>query len=427
MIQCPTLPMNIVLVVKWISLSPPKASFWVRVPASTPKPSFPRKRESRFQTIFRITFTNWIPAFAGMTTVLSLIACSNLSAAPRSNLLLSHKSKVWRVEASGVAESLGVEFEGGNDVDHQGTSSPVVSPDQTLLAYTKANDLWVMNLADQSSSRLTKYGRAETANTTSVYVLISAWSSDSRQILYYVSHSDEDTLDDSQATLDIPSAPYGYRVYDVLTKTNTAIKFPGEFQIWLPDGSFLLTSAETDLFDQHLLRYHVGEDLPQLVTNLRGWWGQTSVSPDARTLLIAFSQPVPSSKDINMSTDIGDTPQLSSRILKYNLRTANFVNVSPVGFWSEYQMPSYSPSGKRIAYVQQSEMDSAGFVHGKLIIDGKPVIDLPHAPFEYYWIDDNTLTTVEDDTLLVINANTGRELGHTHLAADEPTLTASPK
>ncbi len=33
------------------------------------KPSFPRKRESRFRTWFKRRFTDWIPAFAGMTPV----------------------------------------------------------------------------------------------------------------------------------------------------------------------------------------------------------------------------------------------------------------------------------------------------------------------------------------------------------------------
>ena len=111
--------------------------------------------------------------------------------------------------------------------------------------------------------------------------------------------------------------------------------------------------------------------------------------------------------------------------MKMNIRNGKFTNVSPTGFWSEYQMPAYSPSGDRIAYIQQDELDASGYIRGKLIVDGKPVANFPGLPFEYHWIDDNSIALVEESTVVVVNATTGKELGHSHFETVESMLSAT--
>ncbi len=341
--------------------------------------------------------------------------------------LIVHNSKVWRVSAIGKMEAVTPEFSAGNDIDLQGTASAVLSPNQEMIAFTQNNDLWVENLKDKTMTRLTRHGREKSINMAGVYVLITCWSFDSRQILYYVTHSETADVDNSAVSLETPSAAYGYRIYDLGAKNSKPIQLPGEFEAWLPNGEFLLTSAETEMFDKTLLLFKQGDELPQVLSPTKGWWGQSRVSSDGRNVLIAFSAALPSArlKSIDEHT-LNDDPRFSSRIVKLNLRTKKLFDVSPSGFWSEYQMPSTSPSGKHIAYIQQEEIDNSGYIHGKLVVDDKAIANFPGLPFEYHWINEDTIALADDQTIVLVNANTGKEIWHGSFApSSQPKLSST--
>jgi hypothetical protein len=202
-----------------------------------------------------------------------------------------------------------------------------------------------------------------------------------------------------------PSAPYGFRIFDLEKKTSRMIKLPGTYEAWLNNEEFLLTSSEPEFVDQKLLRYRLGEEFPYIFSAERGWWGQCDVLKDGKSFLISLSQ---EKKD--NPTELGES-DLSSRIVKFNTKTGAHVDVSPIGGWSEYQMPQFSPSGKHISYVQLEDPDAeTGAVKGKVHVDNKEISEFQGFPFQYKWVDDKTLVFIEEHKMSVIDAENGKLL-----------------
>jgi len=311
---------------------------------------------------------------------------TSLSAASGRRVLhVFHAEKFWSVQASGAIEEVPFSFNFGENEGGVGTTGPVVSPDGRRVAFTKDNDLWVYDLKSGASQRLTRHGRKSDDVFTSVYVLITAWSADGRQILYNVAHSDAEDPEGIEATREVRAVPYGFRILDVAQDASKPIRLAGEFQLWLPDGRFLLTSSDADYLHGALLAQTPGQDLPERLTPLRGLWGQADVSRDGRWLVASLGQPAPPQPD-----QMEDETALTSRIVKMNLKSGALTDVTAPGSWSEYQTPRFSPGGGQLSWVKQGEPDALGFASGTVFVEGREIGTFA-MPVDPRWIDEGTL------------------------------------
>ena len=353
---------------KRISLKPPKLAFWVRIPAST-------------------------------LALLGFLLTSLSAASARHAVHIFHADKVWSVQADGNIEEVPIDFDSGENEGGVGTTAPVVSPDDRRVAFTKDNDLWIDDLKSGARQRLTHHGRKSDDTFASVYVLITGWSADGKQILYNVAHSDAEDPEGIDPPREIRAVPYGFRILDVANGGSKAARLAGEFQLWLPDGRFLLTSSDADYLHGALMAQAPGQELPDRLTPVRGLWGQADVSRDGKWLVASLGQPAPRQPD-----QMEDETALTSRIVKMDLKNGALTDVTAPGSWSEFQTPRFSPGGARLSWVRQGEPDASGFASGAVLVDGKEIGTFS-MPVEPRWIDDNTLVISHAGGIDVIQAD----------------------
>src|SRR4029077_18223365 len=111
--------------------------------------------------------------FRGIIRSALLLLCLPVGSSTfaQSSLVVS-QTEVWRINPAGSIDRVDYEFGGpGLQVSVRGTTGPLVSPDQKRIAFTRDNDLWVLDLATMRPTRATKLGRPYTNQLASVFVL----------------------------------------------------------------------------------------------------------------------------------------------------------------------------------------------------------------------------------------------------------------
>ncbi|MBV9079746.1 MAG: DPP IV N-terminal domain-containing protein [Elusimicrobia bacterium] len=356
-----------------------------------------------------------MPSLLAILFVISLFSAP-VAAAERTAFLV-HSDKLWSASAGGDVQEVPIAFERTESDSKLGTTAPVVSPDQRRAAFAMENDLWIQDLKTGAREKVTRHGRAESDEYASVYVLVTAWSPDSKSVLYQVTHGETEDAEGHQAEKQVRPVEYGAHVYDVDKKRSRAVALAGDFQAWLPDGRVVLTSSEPELLVKALLVQKLDSDMPERLVPDRGLWGQADVSPDGRWILISLGQQGPKPADPN------EEPPLVSRIVKVDVQNGKLVDVTTPGSWSEFQMPRFSPSEKQTAWIRQGEPDASGFSKAALIVDGKErgQFDLP---VEYRWITDDAIAVAHLDDIDVVRASDGARIGGRKIAepADQQSL-----
>ena len=335
--------------------------------------------------------------------ILLHLACTSRTAqAENATILITHRNQVWRVSAGGTAERLPFEFHGpggGSGLRGHGTTGPLPSPNNRLVALTRKNELWLFDVATGKSTQITHVGKPYDERYASVFVYITDWSPDNQRILYNVSSGLLDCVDcTDRDDWEVRSADYGFYIYDLETNSSHSIMLPGQYEAWLPDGDLLLTSQDVKSIKKQLLRFTPEEGTIRPVTDLRGWYGQIDVSADGRWLL----------------TWLGQKPadKLTSQILKIDLLTGTSTSVTPVGKWAEYQWPQFSPSSSHVAYAHQPKTQVSAPPETLTIIDGRDLYSCPQRlTAHHYWIDDRTVVVRCRGDLIILDVETGEEKG----------------
>jgi len=343
---------------------------------------------------------------AAGAVLLCLVASIAEAKEPQSILLVIAK-EVWRVSAAGDLELV---FNAGNEASTadawRGTTSPVGSPDQKLVAYTRAGDLWLFDVASKGERRLTHVGMPATKTLASVDVFITSWSFDGRKILYAVSAGDTDDPEGRQVSKKERPANYGRYILDLANGQNVAVKLPSPRLLkWLPDESVLFESGS------RLSVWRPAADSRAFAESLYGIFGAIDVSRDGRKLAMTFSPNSPAPRAVQiLAVDLASEAKQA-------------VSVTPLGRWAEYQWPRFSPSGKRIAYIHQTGREriegSRGYRPvGELAVDGKSSFKFAGTG-HFEWIDESnvalTLSRLSRDMqgieLVVWNVDETREVG----------------
>src|SRR6266540_3217974 len=312
--------------------------------------------------------------------LLCLVAIAAEAKDPQSILLvIPPNAEVWRVSTAGDLELvLMAGNEAGSADVLRGTTSPVPSPDQRLVAYTRAGDMWLFDVASKRERRLTHVGMRATETLASIDVFITRWSFDGRKILYAVSPGETEDPEGQQPPKRERSAKYGRYVLDLANGQNVAVKLPNATPLtWLPDESLLFES------EGRLLAWRAPADSRAFAESVSGATMQVDVSRDGRKLAIVVSPSSPKwSSSQLLVIDLAGEPKKG-------------LPITPLGRWAEYQWPKFSPSGERTAYIHQVGREQIGNSKAfraisELAIDGK-------SQFRFNgfgrptWIDESTV------------------------------------
>ncbi len=314
--------------------------------------------------------------------------------------LVARLATVWRAYADGRIELLPYSFpERGSQFAHYGSTHPLPSSDQRHIAFGRDNDLWLLDVGTGSVTQATHVGRPYTASHASVYVLVTAWSSDSRRLLYYVMAGETEDPEGRSPELEVRVAEYGFHIYDMESGESQSIDIPGEYLAWLPSGDFLLTLTDTIPVQRQLFRFGAeGGDLA-LVTPQRGWFSQADRSPDGNLVLVSIGRRV--------------AGRLTTQIVEIDVTTGAVQEVTSLGGWAEFQWARFSPSGTRIAYQHRLNEPTRSMV----VVDRKAVYHCKTGSTRCIpqWIDDRSLVILDlgpdEKVLVVVNAESGEVKG----------------
>jgi Tol biopolymer transport system component len=283
-----------------------------------------------------------------------------------------------------------LEFLQGHMAGPEGSSKPLASPDGQYIAFAAdyGHGLWKIVLCDLASGETWDFvdpdeygGRGQSSE-----LLITAWSPDSRELLYHVTTFD----------LDDPYRDYIERFFcarNIHTHENRTLVFPGKFDCWLPAGSFLVTR------DGLPCVWDSAEDSIRNVTpsSRGGYFRQLTCDHSGQFLLANYC---PTQYD------------RFSQIVRVDVSSGAVAAVSEVGEWARYQFPSSSPSGGHVAYMVMA--GTLPLPTRTLVVDGRDM----RVCRSYKWIDDDRIVVLDFDVLLVLDIHTGRVVGATQLAAE---------
>jgi hypothetical protein len=274
---------------------------------------------------------------------------------------------------------------GGGSPD--GSEDPILSPDGTRLAFVQRGSIQVRPLEGGKSTVVVSGYLWE-------MLLITGWSPDGRHLIYFLGPPQADDAPPSKVT---ESQHY---VYDLKTRERRKINLKGSLCGWLPNGQMLLHDGEHRTLSSMPLE--PGGKVTVLYKEAAEF-GQIELSPDGRQIALSTNKP-------------NDTS--SAQLVTLDLASGKVTPLSKPGEWAQYQWPKWSPSGRRMGWLERT-----GMVEGRplsvLAVDGK-VITKPAELVDYLWLTDTSLVVVGLEALLVVDAGTGKELGRRALpkAAD---------
>jgi len=328
------------------------------------------------------------PAIIRSALLLCLLVSFSTLAQPS---LVVSETEVWKIDPLGTIDRVDYDFGGPSlQASLRGTTGPLVSPDQKRIAFTRDNDLWILELGTMSSSRATKVGRPYTDKLAAVFVLLASWSADSRKVLYYIEKGETEDPDGPGPERELRKAPYGDHIYDLETQNSLANSLPGEFLAWLPDGDLLVKKGELE--NAQLMRVHPGDKTGRLVLSEPGDYGQVELSPDGKQLMA----------------------RRGAEIVRIDLINGGMSTLAK-GNWAEFQRPAYSPSGSHWSYLRQYPLNIRGRYGHELLADGVLVYRLDR-DFSSYWIDDETLAILvyewkatKKRAWILVDRKTGKE------------------
>jgi hypothetical protein len=296
--------------------------------------------------------------------------------------LLQLSGKIWRVTPQGKIEPFRYNF---SKIDRGladfGSTLPLPSPNSRWIVFGRDNNLHLLNVATGRERTLTEYGRPYAWPYTSVEVLISAWSPDSRRILFAVVPGETDCpAEDCEHDRLVRKAPYGFYIYDLKTERARRIPVPQgfKFSAWLPDGRFLarVTVTTTKRCEERLAIFALGEVHGTEVGATFGSPGQMDASPDGRWAIGYFG--------------VGCDEPEKAQLMKVDLQRRSARLVMPPAPWSENQQPHFSPAADQVAYVHQGPLDGHGVPDTHLVVNGEPLSSC-HGYIDYEWIDERRI------------------------------------
>jgi Tol biopolymer transport system component len=343
--------------------------------------------------------------------LLRLILAAALQQPGTTSTLVFAKGHAFRVYSSGRIEKTSFEFgEGGpHRADlGRGSTDPLLSPDGRYLAFTKNNDLWLFDSETGKRRQLTKIAVEPTKRFNGASVLTSAWSPDSKEILYYV---DEEIPLAGEGGQEVayPQAirkpiQFGFHIYNLPLGRSRSVNIPHTgiddhdsntlyYQAWLRDGTYIVTDASgtTGVF---IVDPKSGRIQPIATGTGALDFGQIAASSDGKFIVSTRA--------------VGDR----SKIVKIDLPTEDITTLSPEGTFAEYQWPRISPSGRHISYARivhspPTSQETAFIVDGKVIFHTNG----PQQPAPLMqWIDDNTIAVSDRDDIIIVNAQNGAEI-----------------
>jgi hypothetical protein len=304
--------------------------------------------------------------------------------------------EVWNIASSGKAKRSKIMPSGMVEETMEGSTAPALSPNGKKLAYLQGNNLWIKNFPEGKPRKITQEGFGMGTPYEPVFPLISGWSQDGTQLIYFLKHAEpgEEGVEDGPA-LEVKPLAYGYYLYDTTTAKTTSLTLEGHYFCgW--------DSQNEALFQQSNGPAIVAFGLE---TGKREFTVQAPDTNDLGQFFMSFTG--------NEALALVGVTGKWSKIIRIDLAGGAVTDVSAQIEWGGLNWPSLSPSGKKTAWVQ-TVRDDEGAVGLFLLVDKKVTLKVKNVA-RYRWVDEEKIVLVDSLEpgkleLLVIQASDGKIL-----------------
>jgi hypothetical protein len=310
---------------------------------------------------------------------------------------------VYRISPDSVVHPLSLDIH-GKWATLQGSTGPAVSANQRWIAFTQNHDLWLCDTSSGACSQATSLGQPATWSLASVDVLITAWSTNSRELLLHVTAGETELPDFDVPELKVRKAPYGFYRFKMADHSLELLKITDkfEFEAWLPNGEFI-GSLEPILPEQTC------RENPLVIVRE----GASAIPIDANAEPSRLAQVAVSSDGISAAMSVHCSRSNFSQIVKFDLENRTFLSVSAKGEYAEYQWPRFSPSARQLTWIRSRHAERK-LAQDTLILDHKPIYECI-AGIDYSWIDNSRIGLICGGQLIVIDSTSGKELSKTQI------------
>jgi hypothetical protein len=306
-------------------------------------------------------------------------------------VICSDSTRVCTVSASGAIAQLPIHFQPEYGAVGWGSSGPIVSPDGRWIAFARFADLFLFEVSTSKTTRIAASNA--TRDSISCDVFLTDWSLSSKRLLYFM--KDHEIRFESYGRYDCPAD--GFFVYNLEARTTDSMPIPGLVACWLPDGRVVIRE------DLGLLLFTPGEaKATPLMPPIRSP-NQVRCSPDGDRIVMQCSP----------ATNEG-------QIVELNWREGAMRVVTPIGKLTQWQWPTYSPSGKSIAVLAEVGTDQRVVRdpttgrskplwthHRSIWVDGAEIISHSNIS-RFTWVNDSIIAFCADDSAFVVT--TGGQL-----------------
>lgn len=308
------------------------------------------------------------------------------------------KASVSRVYADGRVERIEIPSTGrGGGSLAYGGNEPTPSPDGKHVAYMHDGEPWIFDTRNKATWKISP--DAKLSNT-----FFTSWSWDGRRLLYYLQPpaSAEPSRKEIVDRM-IYADSRGFRVYDLAKKKTepVAVELPGRFVAWHADGSMLLILGDGPRGT--LSRWRPGEGSPKTLVAERANYGQFFASRDGRSVVA-----------------LAHFDHKTSEVVRIDTASSRLIRLTPTGGFAEYNWPTLSPSGQKLAYFQRRGLLD-GRVVRNLIVNGRTVFrSLGWG--SYSWINEKSIVVRDDCALSILDLSDS-----TLVAEHKVSAGSSPK
>jgi hypothetical protein len=356
-----------------------------------PDPLFPAGAKPRACCSARLDpkFSFLLFARTLLLVALTSFVVSPLSAETESTLVVGFPDigTVSRVYIDGRIERIeipGSQPRGGSVA--YGSDLPSPSPDNKYIAFVRDNELWILDVQQRTTRKIAP---AQNEKTKIDGMSITAWSWDSRLLLYYLQPLLRPDASHQQIVGSMISADAAnFRIYDLNSAETEQVTLPGRFAAWLSDRSLILIPTQGKAW-QPLWRWRSRQESPEVFVSEKASYSQLRTSRDGSTVMA-----------------VAHFKHDTSEIVKIDVSSRKLTRIVPVGSYAQYQLPTLSPSGRRLGYLLRRG-DDKGVSVGDLIVDGKAVARYTQWP-QFDWINEEVVFLRDNCRLSVIDLKNHR-------------------
>ncbi|OVE78163.1 hypothetical protein BVX98_01105 [bacterium F11] len=289
------------------------------------------------------------------------------------------------------------------------TSNPTPSRSNRYIGFLKDFNIWLLELTNNETTQATTIGRSSDDKYWGIVVSMSGWSFENEKLLYSV--LPESGHEGEGPPLITRKVKSGWYIYDPVSKKSSFIDIPGDVLSWLPNNQILVktppSSQENESMGRQIQKFDIESTKLTPLLPMKGDFEFNDISKDGKWVLITSL----------------DWDKYTTSLLKINIDNREVVSILKDIEWASIQFAHMSPQGGTVSCVTiEKSTETRPVTHGDittwlnvevytLVVNGKEIYTSDQFFGSHKWIDEKSIALFNRDAVVIIESDSGKELG----------------